>query len=172
MSFDEVLMWSDSMFTLACIRNMTAHFKTYVANRVSYIHDGSRVSEWAYVPSRENSADMGSRGASPRELGPWLEGPSFLSQSAENWRAESETAADIPASEMKGSCPVAATVVAEAGPAPSDSLLSHFSSWDRLRRAVAWYRKFGEVLKSGEYRRFCLAKERASECVQVKSNTD
>ena len=103
---------------------------------------------------------MGSRGASPRELGPWLQGPSFLSQSAENWPAEPETAANIPASEMKGSCPVAATVVAEAGPSPSDALLSHFSSWDRLSRAVAWYRKFGEVLRSGEYHRFCLAKRK------------
>ena len=160
MKFDDVIMWSDSMFTLACIRNTTAHFKTYVANRVSYIRDGSRVSEWAYVPSKENPADMGSRGASPRDLSPWLEGPSFLSQPAEDWPSEPETAAEIPNSEMKKSCPVAATVVAETGPVPSDVLLSYFSSLNRLRRAVAWYRKFGEVLRSGEYRRFCLAKRK------------
>ena len=68
--------------------------------------------------------------------------------------------AEIPASEVKKSCPVAATAVAESTPVPSDVLLSYFSSRDRLRRAVAWFRRFGDVLRSGEYRRFCLAKRK------------
>ena len=77
--FDSVRLWTDSLIVLSCIRNKTTRFKTFVANRLSLIHSASEVPDWGYVPSKMNPADVGSRGSRPDMLGPWLEGPDFLS---------------------------------------------------------------------------------------------
>ena len=76
--FDSFHMWTNGMLVLGYVRNWSTRFKTYVANRVAYIHDGSAVGEWGYVPSELNPADVGSRGCHPAELDPWLSGLGFL----------------------------------------------------------------------------------------------
>ena len=48
--------------------NDTDCFKTYIANRVTEILEGSSVAKWCHVPSKRNPADIFSRGAaSPEE---------------------------------------------------------------------------------------------------------
>ncbi|XP_043211440.1 uncharacterized protein LOC122375923 [Amphibalanus amphitrite] len=158
--FDDVRMWTDSMVVLGCVRNRTTRFKTYVANRLSYIHDGSQVSDWAYVPSGKNPADMGSRGSAPGDLGPWLTGPEFLTGPPGAWPEEPAAPAVIPAAEVKRSTPVAAVAVDAAPDLPVERLLRYFSSYYRLKRSVAWYRKFAEVIRSGDYRRWCLSRRK------------
>ena len=157
--FDTVHMWTDSMIVLSCIRNRTTRFKTFVANRLAYIHDGSEVSEWSYVPTDANPADVGSRGCAPTDLGPWLSGPEFLAGDVDCWPVEPAVPSALPASEVK-SVPVALTAVGADSAQPCDVLIQHFSSYFRLKRAVAWYRWFIDVLRSGEFRRWCLARRR------------
>ena len=157
--FDSIHMWTDSMVVLSYVRNRTTRFRTYVANRVAYIHDGSEVKEWAYVPSKLNPADVGSRGCRPAGLGPWLSGPEFLRDEAGNWPSEPAVQAVIPECEVRPS-PVALVCVGSSAASPSDVLIGHFSSFDRLKRAVAWYGKFMGVLRDGTFRRWCLARRR------------
>ena len=83
--FDSVHMWTDSIVVLSYIRNRTTRFKTYVANRLEYIHGGSEVTEWGYVPSKVNPTDVGSRGCPPTGLSPWLGGPKFLAGDVGSW---------------------------------------------------------------------------------------
>ena len=157
--FDSIHMWSDSMVVLSYVRNRTTRFRTYVANRVAYIHDGSEVSDWAYVPSKLNPADVGSRGCPPAGLSPWLSGPEFLREERTEWPSEPAVQVTIPECEVKPS-PVALVCVDSSTVSPCDALIGHFSSFDRLKRAVAWYRKFISVLRDGTFRRWCLGRRR------------
>ncbi|XP_043238689.1 uncharacterized protein LOC122390096 [Amphibalanus amphitrite] len=157
--FDSFHMWTDSMVVLAYVRNRTTRFKTFVANRLAYIHDGSKVSDWAYVPSTANPADVGSRGCQPAGLKPWLSGPDFLLGGLDDRPEEPAVSAAIPDSEVKSS-PVALVSLAAGPESPFDLLIRSFSSFFRLKRAVAWYRRFLCVLRDGSFRRWCLARRR------------
>ncbi|CAL1293798.1 unnamed protein product [Larinioides sclopetarius] len=63
-------------------------WKPFIANRTSEILDRIPRSRWRYVPTKENPADIGSRGVSPKNLTDcrlWWEGPHFLSSSEADW---------------------------------------------------------------------------------------
>ena len=156
--FSSAHLWTDSMVVLGYLRNRTARFRTYVANRVAYIHGGSDVAEWSYVPSRLNPADIGSRGCQPADLGPWLSGPEFISGEPGEWPEEPAVQVALPESEVKPS-PVALVCVGGSR-SPCDTLIGRFSSFCQLKRAVAWFRKFFKVIRDGTFRRWCLAKRR------------
>jgi hypothetical protein len=81
----QVVMWSDSQVTLGYINNRSRRFKTYVANRLAIVHENSDVSEWRYVPTKANPADLASRGFSASDevsLKLWQHGPEFLLRGA------------------------------------------------------------------------------------------
>lgn len=54
--------WSDSQVVLAWIAAESSRWKTYVANRVSEIHEVTQQYKWNYVKSNKNPADILSRG--------------------------------------------------------------------------------------------------------------
>ncbi|XP_043211278.1 uncharacterized protein LOC122375804 [Amphibalanus amphitrite] len=123
--------------------------------------DGSKVAEWAQVPSKLNPADVGSRGCYPSGLGPWLRGPEFLDGEAGSWPSDPAVHAEIPPIEVKSAPVTVAPVSAGTGQkGPTDALISHFSSFDRLKRAVAWYRRFFCVIRNGSFRRWCMTRRR------------
>jgi hypothetical protein len=72
--------YTDSRVVLGYIGNQTRRFHTYVSNRVQKIRRVSSPKQWRYVATDKNPADIGTRGASPKELqdGLWLSGPTFL----------------------------------------------------------------------------------------------
>lgn len=73
--------WSDSMVTLAWISACPSRWTTYVANRVSTIQKDMPSVHWNHVPTKQNPADIASRGALIHELttnGLWWHGPTFL----------------------------------------------------------------------------------------------
>ena len=158
--FDRIRMWSDSMVVLSCIRNRKTRFKTYVANRLSYIHGATDVSDWSYVPSQDNPADVGSRGAEPHGLQVWLQGPLFLRQDESGWPEEPAEQPDLPVAELKKPVPVAAVVIGAADPNSTDVLIGHYSSLFRLKKAVAWFRKFFDCVRSGAFRQAVVARRR------------
>ena len=59
-----------------------------MANRVGEIHDSSSPSQWRYVSTRENPADLLTRDVAVAELAlseMWWRGPTFLSEEEEAW---------------------------------------------------------------------------------------
>ena len=159
-TFDSVKMWTDSMVVLQYIRNTDTRFKTYVANRLEFIHSHSKVSEWVHVPSEQNPADVGSRGCSPDELGEmWLVGPSFLRRGPNCWPKEPSEQPDFPTEEVKQS-PVCAAVVDRAVKSPTDRLIEYHSRFLKLKKAVAWFRNFFECLQNGSFRRAVMVRGR------------
>jgi hypothetical protein len=54
--------WTDSTIVLAWIAGCSSTWKTYVANRVVEIHRVTTNRTWRHVASRDNPADIISRG--------------------------------------------------------------------------------------------------------------
>lgn len=64
MPIDETFFWTDSTIVLHYINNKDRRFQTFVANRITKIHERSECSQWRYVDSASNPADDVSRGLS------------------------------------------------------------------------------------------------------------
>ncbi|XP_066600040.1 uncharacterized protein [Prorops nasuta] len=126
-----VTCWSDSRDSLAWIRKHPSHWKVFVANRVSYIQVELPSAVWKYVPSRDNPADLATRGLDPcslRESAIWWHGPSWLQESAENWPEQLIT--------VTPSDKCTKTFVVKQGN-DEDALLRRFSSLSKLIRVTA-----------------------------------
>ncbi|XP_064104078.1 uncharacterized protein LOC135213914 [Macrobrachium nipponense] len=111
-----------------------------VANRVKIIKDFSENTQWRYVQSKENPADIASRGFTSQQMlnsNIWFDGPYFLRGPEELWKN------DMPQDdvELEGSTSFAVHPEDEEGNAV-DKFLKYYSSWHRLRKAVAVYTVF------------------------------
>lgn len=80
-NFDRCYFWCDSTITLCWIKAPSNKWKTFVANRVAEIQNLTNVSEWNHVSSKDNPADLISRGLTPSQIGScslWWHGPKWL----------------------------------------------------------------------------------------------
>ena len=78
---DSVVFFSDSMNVIHWVRSISRSFKQFVANRISFIQEVSDPKQWHYVPTKENPADMLTRGLKVKTLANcdlWWDGPTFL----------------------------------------------------------------------------------------------
>ena len=81
-------MWTDSADVLFWLKDHPSRWNVFVANRCSEIHTSQPLALWHHVKSRDNPADVLSRGISLSELKDhnlWWKGPTFLSETAINW---------------------------------------------------------------------------------------
>ncbi|KRX36884.1 hypothetical protein T05_4216 [Trichinella murrelli] len=81
----------DSRVALAWIKEASARWKPFVANRVQDIQEWVSPQCWRYCPTKINPADIPSRGCPPGTLintALWWHGPPCLMQSRENWPTE------------------------------------------------------------------------------------
>ncbi|XP_031348314.1 uncharacterized protein LOC116174518 [Photinus pyralis] len=79
--FSQISLYTDSTIVLAWLKTEPSKLKTFVANRVTKIQDSTSNAVWKHVPTKENPADIISRGALPSELAElhmWWHGPTFL----------------------------------------------------------------------------------------------
>jgi hypothetical protein len=80
-SFNKTRFWTDSMIVLAWLKSPAARWKTFVANRVNHIQETTNVEDWSHVSSKENPADLVSRGVDAnvlKNLSLWWRGPDLL----------------------------------------------------------------------------------------------
>ena len=138
---DRVNYWTDSTTVLKCLNNDSKRFHIFESNRLTVIRSGSSVSDWRYVNRDDNPADDASKGLRLDDMtrnSRWLNGPAFL------WKDENCWPPMIEVPELKDSdaevrkeSRIYATSVAQD---PFDSLIHHYSSWWKLKRAFAWLR--------------------------------
>jgi hypothetical protein len=76
----EVVFYTDSKVVLGYIQNESKRFYIYVANRVQLIRTVSDPTQWRYVDTSSNPADLATCGSSVEKLKDsiWLSGPAFL----------------------------------------------------------------------------------------------
>ena len=86
---EQFFCWSDSEITLWWLKKDPAHLIPFVANRVEKIIPHQYC--FSYINTKENPADMCSRGCTVKELSGrfWKHGPSFLVKPESDWPKES-----------------------------------------------------------------------------------
>lgn len=130
--------WTDSKTVLGYVNNDARRFHVFVGNQEQEIRDKTSPEQWHYIGTKENPADVASRGSSVQELidnSLWWNGPELLWKPDKDWNltdASSEISPDDP--EVKRGS-VLATQVRK----PSSVLerLEYFSSWHCAKKAVA-----------------------------------
>ena len=144
----DTIYWTDSTVVLQYIRNESRRFHTFVANRVAMIHDESTLRQWRHVDSCANPADIASRGAKGSELHAlelWLHGPKFLWKDEKHWPDQPSQLPELPQDDSEcRKCPGRTNVIVSSK--MLEPLLSRYSSWDSLRKAIAWLVRFKKYL--------------------------
>lgn len=135
--------WTDSMITLGWIRGDPSKYKTFVGNRIAEIQSLMQPSQWHYVKSSYNPADVASRGMNARHLRNyklWWEGPSWLKNS--NYPITLEPTEEAANEEMKTNC-----LFVSASPKPELIDFSRFSSTLKIKRTIAYCCRFIAIFK-------------------------
>lgn len=84
----QVHFWCDSKVVLGWLKMPSHKLNAFVSHRAAEVNNLCSNSEWMYVPSLLNPADLASRGVFPDEvqsLSLWWEGPSFLKDTRDQW---------------------------------------------------------------------------------------
>lgn len=84
----DTIFWSDSETVLQYTADKSRHFHTFMANRVSEIHDATDPTQGRHVSGHCNPAGNCTWGLGAANLDHncwWLNGPAFLSKSVEYW---------------------------------------------------------------------------------------
>ncbi|KAK7930431.1 hypothetical protein WMY93_006826 [Mugilogobius chulae] len=155
MSLQDSVFWTDSASVLKYIKNETSRFKIFVANRVSEILKSSQPEQWRYVDTASNPADAASRGVKmeaflKNEM--WPSGPPFIRQLVTEWPENPESVEHLSQDDPELKKIVTVNAV-QAEEDPTTHLVHHYSSWFRLKKAVAWWLKYMEWLWSCSKRR-------------------
>ena len=84
----DVHLWTDSTDVLFWLRDHPSRWNLFIANRCSEIHTSLPNAIWHHVKSKENPADVLSRGTEPFKLQSnelWWKGPAFLVEEIGTW---------------------------------------------------------------------------------------
>ena len=141
--------WVDSEIVLKYIQNERLRLQIFEGNRVGEIRRTSEPHQWRHVPGVENPADLVSRGGTCEQLksNDWFEGPEFLHCPESEWPKRSndnKLSGDDPGVRSKN---VGMVQIAPDAPNPIDVLAKYYSSWYKLKRAVAWLLRLKSVLR-------------------------
>ena len=140
--FNHVRLWTDSKIVLHYLRNTSSRYATFVAYRIRQIRELTLASQWYYVPTDDNPADIGSRGteASSPKLSTWLYGPGWLKLSENEWPQSNDVEViNIESLEVKRN-------VFVVHKTDQHSWLFEYSmrcaTWSRLLKTVVWLTRF------------------------------
>ena len=75
--FEQIIHIVDSEIVRAMIQKDSYDFNTFTSTRIGEIQEGSNPSQWYWVSSDDNVADLISRGKSPRNLDSRIRDTSF-----------------------------------------------------------------------------------------------
>lgn len=80
LEIDQVTYYTDSKVVLGYLQNDSRRFYVYIANRVQLIPRLSAPSQWRYIDTNQNPADLATRCLTASNLmdSDWLKGPHFL----------------------------------------------------------------------------------------------
>ena len=133
--------WTDSKIVLAYIASETKRYKIFVGNRVAAIRENSDPKQWKHIKSADNIADVLSRGCTVDTIPKsWIKGPKFLASHKSNWQKSVPEKEEL----LESDCEIKNVTVkcAEVNACPIeehpiDKLVNHYSSFYRLKKALA-----------------------------------
>ncbi|XP_062713471.1 uncharacterized protein LOC134290365 [Aedes albopictus] len=133
-------LWSDSSTVLAWLKSDPRKYKQYVACRIGEILEVTEVSEWQWIPSKQNPADLATKwgnGPSMDAEGVWFTGPPFLLQPELEWPKHNKLFQQTTEEELR-----VCNVHCEAVKMSSVIDWERFSKWERLHRAMAYVHRY------------------------------
>jgi hypothetical protein len=139
LKIDETCFYTDSKVVLGYVQNESRRFHLYVANRVQLIREISDPSQWKYVNTTSNPADLATRGIPATNLmtSPWTTGPEFLKDtSIASPTKQEEITLDINDPEVKHHVMVKTTNHQDTKGLGCHRF-ARFSQWSTVRRAIA-----------------------------------
>ena len=149
---DKAFFWTDSMSVLKYINNVNSRYQRFVANRISFIRENSKVENWCYVPSNQNPADIATRPVNVNKFLDsriWKEGPEFLVKSKSSWpKITEQLKINENDPELIKSKLVFCSNVSKT---PIEILLESSSSWYQIKIRVAWFLQFMYNLKNNDW---------------------
>lgn len=139
--------YSDSMVALAYLSIPVSKLRTYAANRASTIHNltANTPVTWLYCPTKQNPADLPSRGCQPSTLlnnSLWFHGPDFLTldfpPSSTNTEHIDENQS-LP--DLKQNCLLSASGLTTE-PNLIYTVSQNFSSFTKLQKVISYVLRF------------------------------
>ena len=167
-ALEEEFFWTDSTCVLSYITNKEKRFQTFVANRITTIHEGSRPDQWNYVDTDSNPADDASRGLSAEDIihqSRWINGPPFLWEAEDRWPKRPEISVEIKEDDPevkreRKTFSIASTVEADF----LNRAVQSCSSWYKLKKLMAWILRYrSNLLRECRRRKEGTAKVLVSE---------
>lgn len=156
-SFDATYFWTDSKSVWCWIRSETRKYKPYVAYRVAEILDLSSSHQWKWLSTDLNVADKATRQVihTIKNKCEWFRGPKFLRCSEDSWPCQ----------------PTSDTTNEELRPhfmlhiSQNPVEICRFSKWNRLRRTMAYVKRFvHNMLSTKNLQQRCYGELPANEC--------
>lgn len=151
LQLQESVFWSDSTTVLKYIRNRTSRFRAFVANRVETILKISEPHQWRYVNTSLNPADYASKGLKAEKFiqsYTWLQGPDFLTKPMEDWPENLDHPGALTMEDLEVKNTMVSATVAENQRDAVLEFMQFFSSWNHLKKTVAWMLKVKSTLLS------------------------
>lgn len=136
--------WSDSFIVLCWLSSTPSRWKTYVANRISKIHEQFPSNNWRHIASKLNPADCASRGMIREDLEKfdlWWKGPGFLLNDEISWPEKEFRPTNLEEKKPKALVSLVQT--------ESNSFIPRFSSYSRMLRVAAYCFKWLPSSKNG-----------------------
>ena len=139
--------WTDSQIVLSYVNNYARKFHVFVANRIQQIKEHSDPSSWRYVPTKDNPADLASRGVPVSMLSSscWLKAPDFL------WKKDLPQTSRANVTVSKDDPNVKATamnILVDTEKHFHLSRLDRFSSWYTVQKAISICLNYKNILLS------------------------
>lgn len=138
--------WCDSTIVLNWLFSPSNLVDPFVRNRVHEIQESTADHTWRYVASKDNPADLVSRGVKAnqiRECTLWWSGPEFLLKPENEWPKMPSTESTYHYNESQNSHPVELIQ-----PSGFQSLINKLSNFNRLIRVMSYIQRFVYNLKN------------------------
>ena len=150
-AISKTTFWSDSAVVLQSLGNKTKRFTVFWKHRIQTIRNQSESSEWRYVPTKLNVADLCSRGLMPHQLEKarvWFDGPEWLKKTPSCWPENTFVGVDcekevfLPPKKLTFTINVAENTLMD--------LIKSTSNIDKLKKLFGWIIRFYKNIRSTE----------------------
>lgn len=166
LKMDSVKFYCDSKVVLGYIHNEVKRFYVYVHNRVQRIRQSTNPVQWLYVPTEDNPADHASRGVPASHLSKttWLKGPVFLHRPSEDQPENPEYFELIsPELDVEVRPEVSSFSTQVQKQSLTTERFKRFSTWDSLRKAIAFLIHIARSHKSPDSGKGCRGWHRCNQ---------
>ncbi|XP_058122612.1 uncharacterized protein LOC131293502 [Anopheles ziemanni] len=136
LNVEKTTYWSDSQTVLSWINSVNRKYHQFVAIRISEILDSSTMSEWRWVPTKQNPADIATKKVADDT--PWLKGPTFLQQDETTWPVSRATYSTKEEERVFAFHQEAVSIIDE----------DRYSYWDKLVKHLTYLKKFVNYLQN------------------------